>query len=488
MATLGFFFVLLFLIFFTYSGVLYIPFGMSDDYFHLARILQAGGEQVTWAAGAKEGRIVQGFLLTHLFKPGNISDLSHYRIAALVGFSLFAFLIFLILKRHEKTTAAAAFAVMVVTLIPFQLWLAWSMLFLVSYAACLAVVAAILVNRAIPAPWGKKILFLALALAILWVSLNIYQPAAMMFWAAAAMLIFLENPGLGEILRRGIYYCAAGVIGLGVAFGSMKIAQELSGTNPARTSLVDDILGKLAWFLREPLMNALNFQNLAATKLIGVSLGLLILAGLWLFFKGNSLQKALSIVIAGGFALLAYLPNLIIQENWPSYRTLAALSMVLFFYLYLAVKQFYAIIGSRIPWIQQQFDHIFNLGMVAGAAVLILLTNQYFIQRLALPLYIEHRFLKESLASSNLAEASQIELIPPGWTDSVWPVVRYDEFGIPSSFPKWGTEPLARILLLEINPAYRDLPIHVIASKEEFSSLKGAVLIDLGNLRSYQYP
>ena len=110
---------------------------MSDDYYHLAGYLKAGNTLEFLSFGPTQGRILQGILLYKFFQPAQISDFSIYRGVLLAGYILTGFMLFAVLRRHEPTVMSLLVSLCCLALLPFQAWLAWSMLLFVPYAALL---------------------------------------------------------------------------------------------------------------------------------------------------------------------------------------------------------------------------------------------------------------------------------------------------------------------------------------------------------------
>jgi hypothetical protein len=471
----------------TYSSAIFIPFGMPDDYAHAARYLQSGSPQNLLSSGPREGRIFQGLLLFLAYRPTKISDFAHYRLISIGGFILLTILIYSVLRRHEKEIVALFFALSCIFLLPFLSWLAWGVLLFVPYAACIGGLAAIITYHGFTVEILKyKVLVWFSGVCLFWIALNIYQPAAMFYWVFSGILLLADNPGFVSQLKKSIIIIGLGCASLAFAFTTMKIVQSITGYSAERTSLTTDIIEKLRWFVLEPLQTTLNFYALVPLKYLPFLTGGIILIGLFLYFHGDVIRKLLSLLLILVFVILSYIPNLVIIENWGSYRTLAGVSVLLLFFLFTAIKTLLQLLAKA----EIRFLNLEKLGIWALGLVFIfsLLTAHYrMLHYFALPAYIEHRFLKNELIKGLREETKRIILIRANWGDSVAKTLRYDEFGIQSAFTPWASSSLVKVILEEIDPGLMDIPIKFFNPEQFLQERYGDLIIDMRQLRDFQY-
>jgi hypothetical protein len=109
---------------------------------------------------------------------------------------------------------------------------------------------------------------------------------------------------------------------LGSLLFSKFVPVWLYGSSIARAELTNNPLEKLQWFIKEPLINAINFNITPGTFFTTLSL-IICAIGLLSIIKGKSGPiKVLMFIIMG---IGAYSPNLLVKENWAAYRSLIAL-------------------------------------------------------------------------------------------------------------------------------------------------------------------
>ena len=470
-----------------YSPALLIPFGMSDDYYHLAGYLKAGNTLEFLSFGPTQGRILQGILLYKFFQPAQISDFSIYRGVLLAGYILTGFMLFAVLRRHEPTVMSLLVSLCCLALLPFQAWLAWSMLLFVPYAALLGGLAGWISHIGIASQKsGRKIGTWAVAVFIYWVALNIYQPAAMFYWVISAFILLSDNPGFFKLAKRTAIVIIIGVLGMFASYLTTITAQTLSGLSDIRTGLVVDILGKLKWFVSDPLISSLNFYLLKPSIGVAVLVGIVIIAGLLVYLRGNLPGKIASLLIFAGFAIFSYSPNLVIAKSWGSYRSQASLSVLLFLYTFMALKSLVVRLLSGLGTLDQRSTSLMTWGAGAFTLGVLVLAQYRYVQYFAMPGFIEQRYLKSELIQGLNEDTQKIVVIRANWEDSISGFVRYDEFGLPSSYPEYGANPMVIATLAEIDPRLIDLPVQGSSVRPKLRNRSKELLIDMRKIKDFR--
>src|SRR5262249_49298756 len=105
-----------------------------------------------------------------------------------------------------------------------------------------------------------------------------------------------------------------------------------------RSTLVHNFVGKIRWFWNQPLLNALNLFKLAPQWWLAAAVATVAAAGILLLHIRRRSEALGFLGLAAVFVPLAYLPNLVIAEEWASYRSLGALSALLAVYLWLGLR------------------------------------------------------------------------------------------------------------------------------------------------------
>ena len=303
-----------------YVSALVVDYGFNDDYSALSNPNGNFRQMIA------NGRPLQALGLAIPLRTMDISGLSYVRLLAIVGMALSAWSLFRAFARAgcDRFTSYALATITCCTL-PFQVYAAWATCFLYPFAVFLSGLAFNQCER------DNGFRSATGAAALLTAALAIFQPAAMCFFlfSAIALLTQPKAPLLQGFRRHAV------VAGFSMAAGFClaKVGAWLQPWRSARQRLVDDLQGKVEWFVSEPLPRAINFAWYPADGLISVVLGAFIVGGLLLHFRE---RRALRLLVAAAYIPLAYLPNLVVAENWAEYRTLPALSGVVVLYGYLA--------------------------------------------------------------------------------------------------------------------------------------------------------
>ncbi len=333
-----------------YAPVLLNSYAFTDDFFDLAAALRG---DMSWPITKKitEGRPLLA-LLTYisLTTAKDIEDLRYLRLVGIVGIAVLAWSVFRLLVRTGWEPVRSFFAsVILCTTLPFHVYAAWATTAFYPYAALASGVAFFLGERTFRTHRrSPKWLRVGGASLALLAALAIHQSAAMFLWVFAAVVVLKPDTPLDDVLRRFGWYCMIVMGGLLLGFVVYKLGLALYPALSARTGLVHNIPGKAVWFLLEPLPNALNFSLLSpshyvfsdfhriADILLAWGVFVLIVGGMMLYVGGTLKERLWKLGIALSVLPLSYVPNLIVVENWASYRTLPSLTSVVVMYAFFA--------------------------------------------------------------------------------------------------------------------------------------------------------
>jgi hypothetical protein len=107
---------------------------------------------------------------------------------------------------------------------------------------------------------------------------------------------------------------------------------------------------------------------------------------------------------------------------------------------------------------------------------------RYFVE----PQAIEYHLLKGQLRKIDLATVQTIYFIRPNWYDGVTSVVRYDEFGLPSSCQPWVPGPMVKCAIREIGDDADRITVVHLAQDEAGKIPPGAAVIDMKSLKQFR--
>jgi uncharacterized membrane protein len=314
-----------------------------------------------------------------------MEDLKYLRLMGIFQLSIACWLFMLCWKAYDPNYfKAALIAITIFTLPPFQIMVAWAASFILTTAVLLSCLSAFLLNRQdIGRPW-KEILLTPgffVSIFLLCAALTTYPSTATFYWVGAfvCVLSFYRQP-LDRFLRKIGIFLLGGfgpVVLYALALSLIKPFQlhkvKSDFYNPY--TLTDDIGGKLIWFVKEPLFNALNLWNIFPNLRIAIVLiGILGLAVLFVCFqdkKGSvsvTCKKILFLIFSGLIVFLAYFPNLLAKGNAPFYRCSAALSSILLIFLILSLEKLFSVFVSRPQNAKVFLYGILIIGCVYAAA------------------------------------------------------------------------------------------------------------------------
>ena len=476
-----------------YAPVLLTPYAFSDDYPNLAD----GPQGAAITAMIREGRPLLA-LGTWLFlhTATDIEDLRSLRFMGIVGIALLVWSVFHILVRTGWGQVRSFFmAVILCTTLPFHVYAAWATVAFYPYAALISGLSFALAERSFDEQRRLPTWLLAAGASLLLLAaLTIHQPAAMFFWVLTAVALLKPDTPLGEALRRFGWYgliAAGGMLG---GLGVVELGLALNPDIPARSGLVQDIPLKVVWFLFEALPNALHFALLSPSWLFsgegptlspfqrGLDILLawgalgVIAGGLALYFQGTHTERLGKVGLAGAILLLSYTPNLVVAENWATYRTLSSLSSIVVLYTLCACHGY----AQHLRWPFAPGWAKAGMGSIALASVL---SAMYHVQTyFVAPQVRELALMRSQLVQEDISRVRGIYVVCSTRQDTLAPLVRYGEFGFPSSAASWAPASMVFFLLREMTPDYTHLPVTVVAADDPIDPPPDSLIVDMGKL------
>jgi hypothetical protein len=418
-------FLFLFLFFIAvYSHVIIYAFAYYDDYNVLFSATHHMFFQVL-NGNVLSGRPVYAMLFVFYLFIHHIAGLVWLRLGAILGIVVLCSLLIRRLVKSPKTPFSAAISIAVsICLMPsFQIDAAWSVTAFYPWGALLAGLAYLETERA------SRLLDIhnLIAVAVLAISVMLYQPAAMMFWVFAAISWLLcdtrsVHPGR---LAQALLIMA---VALGLDFVSSKTFPEWIFNDHyvfQRTALVSNIFGKVWWFFHEVIPNCLNFTDIHQPAVIETIIVAIVIAlGLWLSFEGALRIRLYKSAIALSLVPLAYAPNLIVAENWATYRTEVALTSLFTLYAGIAFITYFRRLGAAL---------LLPFGLFVLVSVAAINAYQNVKYEFVLPQVAELRELGAYLSKHpDLSAAKSFYIVPAPQKSKFAAFVRYDEFGFSS--------------------------------------------------------
>ena len=477
-----------------YAPVLLTPYAFSDDYPNLA----AGPQEAEMAKKIREGRPLLA-LGTRLFlhTATDIEDLRSLRFMGIVGIALLAWSVFHILVR-TGWSRVQSFCVGVImgTTLPFQVYAAWAIAAFNIFAALASGLAFALGERAFDAQGlFPKWLLAAGASLLLLAALTIYQPAAMFFWVFAAVSLLKPDMPLGDTLQRFGWYCIIALVGVLLGFAVYLLGSYLYLDHPGRGGLVQDIPAKIFWFLLAPFRNALNASLLSPAHwffsdgspvhsffhkivdiLIAWTVFSVIIGGLMLSWQGTLKKRLWKLLVTLSLFPLSYLPNLVVSADVAAYRSLSALTSLVVVYAFFAFHGYWR-------YLRPSLSPTYMNAVMGGIAIACALSAAYHVHTyFVAPQVRELALMRSQLVQEDISQVRGIYVVCSTWQDTLAPLVRYDEFGFPSSAASWAPASMVFLLLREMTPDYTHLPVTVVAADDSIDPPPDSLVVDMGKL------
>lgn len=441
-----------------YGRVITAVYGFLDDFTVLDQAIRddLGAQVLTLVA---YGRPVYALLEATCFPLlRDLGDLRIMRLASVISIGAFSVASFVYLRRiNTLPPFLCIYLPVLFVLTPaFQVYAAWAVAASFPAAALLAGSAFVMLHR----PTALRFLS---ATCLLVAALAIYQPAAMSFWIFASVAwIGSERP----LRRRDILVPSLAVASaLAIDFGLAKLLPIIIAGRSlpqSRTALSSDTAGKLLWFFRNPMVDALNFWTIEPSTGFAICTALFIASGLLLLHW----RRPMRLFLSAALLFAAYLPNLLVAEDWSSYRTQPALAGVIIVFVSLAtVAWLRRLRGERI------LPAAFAIWVIVSATAASYDVNRWFVK----PQIAEYQRVVHHLDALRDRGDGPLAL-SAAQHRSFTGFYRYDEFGTLSCFAPWVPVAMARLILRKHPaPSIRLLP-------RGTQPLPGETLVDLDSV------
>ncbi len=318
------------------------------------------------------GRFFGGIWLTFFgWFVNSVSDLKVLRFINLVNLSLWGVAVIQWLRPlFPNLISTLLFVVTVLTLPSFQVLAVWSQAVYITIAFPLAAFSAVLVRKTFFLKLNSQFFLNKTtwsAMGLLFLSLGTYQPSAMIYWGMAAAWILIHQNiksiflPTSEGKNSSLNFFLIGFLTLMIyllvlqIFKPHYIRYVMFINNPYGINI--DFLGKLKWFIEEPVLNVLNLWNIFPRKILPMIIsGFIFLTIILIVYRTlrrspNPIEKIGALrrmikyfFIFIGLMILSYLPNLIAVGNAPWYRCTASLSFFTMLILVWALMQWLSIL------------------------------------------------------------------------------------------------------------------------------------------------
>ncbi|MCS3795379.1 hypothetical protein [Niastella sp. OAS944] len=402
---------------------------------------------------AIQGRWITELLIGKSFKAANsIHDITNIRIFALAMWILCVPVWYVIIKRITANGAGYGYlpfftCLYLVTSLQFSITVQWASCIELPIANTAGLVSGAILYRAImdKERW-LAVPFLAALGATLaaMISLSSYQSGFGCFLIPFLFhYVSAHTTGKDVVFIKGLAFYFLMYAVYFVVFKIYLTINHIPGD--ARTGVSLNPI-KIIWFLWQPLKRAFWF-NLVINNdnILGLVMYFVLLAG-WValafirFGKMNRMLAVKYVAAASLVYLVAYVPGLVVKENYSSNRTLLAVDMC----VWLACAEMVMYIVKSVP-----------VRRVAGFVVAAVLCiagwynfNKVFLQ----PIHEEYTSVKGYILQHYNNNITTIHFIQPtedAFRKKYHIAFSMDEFGVPSTFFDWVPEALTKLLVYE---------------------------------------
>lgn len=389
------------------------------------------------------GRPLAGLTYRILALAGSVSEVNAYRMLSVTNLAITGFLIFLWLRRSNisRTPALAASAI-IITLPPFQSFAAVACYAAFGVATTLAAAALLLDAHADNLQTlRERTAHRVLAISLLVCSLSLYQPSVLVYVAllvvpllSSAQTRFTWREQKALLTRVATISVATVVYYLGWrAWLAAAGIPPIGGRYDARV-LVSDYGARLEWFLRTPLVEALNLWNLQPSRPLAIACTAALVVAIGSVLIAREAQASPSKWRDAGWRLVAcillfpacFAISLASADPAPAYRTYAALETLIVLILVIGLDQGLRRVREFERW--KNWYHCGLGAMLIGAiAAANITTSDYFV----MPDSVEFGHLKSRIrqAVANVGIPQRIHVIPAIRSATV--AIERNEFGEP---------------------------------------------------------
>jgi hypothetical protein len=370
----------------------------------------------------------------------SISPANIVRLIGVLGIGLFAIVLYLSFRQFRfRASHAFLLSILICTLPP--MWRYASILFVVHliYSVLLAAVASLIIFKVFWKENAKSTnIFIAViaAIALLFLSMNIYQPTAMVYWSMAIIpLLKTRNENFIVKWRTPIIiYFAVGFSAMAIYFVIIKaIYYMLSVGLQSRSGFISsqDIYNQLKWFVNIPLYFASNLWNVNKSSATSIFVLATISAGalssiMRLLVQCQESANNLNIIwnaicrysLIFTLIPLSYLPLLIVKfydmQPYAYHRTLIGLEMVIVILLYWSILSIIHTLKPPSKFPEGLQNKVITVGLVIMALTTALISNYYIERYFARFSSDEIQFTKDIIKKhglSKLSNDSKIQII-----------------------------------------------------------------------------
>jgi hypothetical protein len=473
-------------------------YGLRDDYSNLREAHEEVGKVLQFCAS--HARPLYGWLLQATYgQTSSVENLQWLRFAAALLLGAISLVSFRGLRAVGwSVNTSLCFAVLISLVPSAQVIAGWAIGWPYAATALLAIAAFFAVegtltsaSRALTSRGavGRTLTQGSVALGLLVVSTLIYQPSALFYLVPlTGALIAQRQRSFMQAARWVGIHLGFVAASLGLAYCSMSL---LYGAHifvkSGRIAFESHWGDKIAWFLQEPLPNALSLfvlndnhhRDHALYLGCAALVGAILLAGAYVEWRRHGLQRGL-IWLAGLFGLpvFAFAVSMLASERYATYRTILAMTGVLLCFL----------VASISALTQNWSANARRMTAMLAIATAFLTAQHHVYALIAVPQGNEWQLIVAGAKQVHLsAGRPRVFAIASTPSDISTATIYHDEFGSLSSNSEWVPREMFKRAMHDLHPNVPSLD-----SRYDFATgpvlpagQRYDVIIDLHRLRQF---
>ena len=438
-------------------------YGLRDDYSNLREAHEEVGRVVQFCAS--HARPVYGWLLQATYgQTSSVQNLQWLRFVAALLLGAISLVSFRGLRAVGWSfNSSLCFAVLLSLVPSAQVIAGWAVGWPYAATALLAFGGFFTVEGALTlglsAGVRRAVAQWTVALGLMVLSALIYQPSAFFYLVPlAAALIAQRRRSLAQSARWvGIHLgFVAGTLGLAYCTMSLLYAEHVF-VKSGRIAFESHWGEKIAWFLQEPLPNALslfvlndnNHRNHALYFGCAALVGAILIAGAYLEWRRHGMQRGI-VWLSGllGLPVFAFAVCLLASERYATYRTILAMTGVLLCFLV-------ASIGALT---ERWSANARRLAAMLAISIAFFTAQHHVYALIAVPQGNEWQLIMAGAKQVHLdGVRPRIFAIASAPADISTATIYHDEFGSLSSNSEWVPREMFKRAMHDLHPGIADL-------------------------------
>jgi hypothetical protein len=438
-------------------------YGLRDDYSNLREAHEEVGKVLQFCAS--HARPIYGWLLQATYgQTSSVQNLQWLRFIAALMLGAISLVSFRGLRSIGwSTNTSLCFAVLISLVPSAQVIAGWAVGWPYAATALLAIGGFFTVEGALAVGLrggiGRAIAQWSVALGLMLVSALIYQPSALFYLVPlAGALIAQRRRSLLQTVRWvGIHLgFVAGTLGLAYCTMSRLYAAHFF-VKSGRIAFESHWGDKIAWFLQEPLPNALSLfvlndnNHRDHTVYFGCAaiVGAILLAGAYREWRRHGMERGI-IWLSGllGLPVFAFAVSMVASERYATYRTIFAMSGVLLCFL----------VASISALTERWSVNARRLIAMLAISIAFFTAQHHTYALIAVPQGNEWQLIVAGAKQVNLdGDRPRIFAIASSPKDISTATIYHDEFGSLSSNSEWVPREMFKRAMHDLHPDIANL-------------------------------